>query len=255
MTFISKKKKQMKAVVLAGGAGTRLRPLTVSTNKHLLSLYDKPVIYYSIQKLVDAGIDRIMVVTSPEAIEDMVKLLGSGADFKSKHTGRQIQIVYGIQNEPNGLAYGLCIAKEYVGDDDCVFYLGDNIFEDDITSHIRNFKGGATVFLKEVSDPERFGVAELDGRGKVKSIEEKPKIPKSNYAVTGLYLYDNTVFDKIKNQKLSPRGEYEITDINNKYIKEGKMRSVILKKEWFDIGTFDSLLDAAIHIRSKKNGK
>ena len=111
------------------------------------------------------------------------------------------------------------------------------------------------MFLKEVSDPERFGVAELDGRGKVKSIEEKPKIPKSNYAVTGLYLYDNTVFDKIKNQKLSPRGEYEITDINNKYIKEGKMRSVILKKEWFDIGTFDSLLDAAIHIRSKKNGK
>lgn len=243
----------MKAVILAGGNGTRLAPLTLATNKHLLSLYDKPVIYYAIEKIVEAGIDRIMIVTSPQHIENFVKLLGSGAAFKSKRTGRQIQIVYGIQNEANGLAYGLCIAKEYVGNDDCLFYLGDNIIEDDIAPQVKNFKGGSVVFLKEVADPQYFGIAELDKNGTIMSIEEKPTKPKSNLAVIGLYLYDSTVFKKMEGQKPSKRGEYEITHVNNKYIKEGSMKSVLLKKMWFDIGTFDSLLDASLYMRDKSN--
>lgn len=243
----------MKGIILAGGGGTRLRPLTVSTNKHLLALYDKPVIYYAVRKLVDAGIDRIMIVTSPEAIESMVKLLGSGVDFTSKRTGKQIQIVYGIQNEPNGIAYGLWIAKDYVGNDNCALYLGDNIFEDDLTPHIKRFKKGATVFLKKVPDPERFGIAELGHGGKVLNVEEKPTKPKTNYAVTGFYLYDNSVFKKCLGLKASARGEYEITDINKRYIKETALQGVFLEKEWFDIGTFDSLLETANFIRGKKH--
>jgi glucose-1-phosphate thymidylyltransferase len=243
----------MKAVILAGGNGIRLNPLTLATNKHLLALYDRPVIYHGIEKLVNAGIERIMIVTSPQHIEDFVKLLGSGQNFTSQRTGRQIQIVYAIQNEPNGIAYGLCIAKEYVGSDDCVLYLGDNIFEDDLRSEIKNFKGGATVFLKAVTDPGRFGVAELDKFGRVVGIEEKPARPKSNLAVTGLYIYDRTVFDKMLRQKPSARGEYEITYVNNKYIKDGKMRSVILKKPWFDIGTFESLLQASNFMKGKRD--
>lgn len=243
----------MKGVILAGGNGTRLQPLTLATNKHLLALYNKPVIYYGIEKLVEAGIDRIMIVTSPEHIEDFVKLLGSGQNFKSKKTGRQVQIVYGIQNEPNGIAYGLCIAKEYVGDDNCVLYLGDNIFDDDVATHIKNFKGGAKIFLKEVKDPERFGVAEVDKKGRVISIEEKPKKPKSNLAVTGMYIYDNTVFDKMYNQQKSSRGEYEITYVNNEYVKDREMKSAVLNREWFDIGTIESLLEASIFMKDKNN--
>ncbi|MSU55004.1 MAG: spore coat protein [Candidatus Taylorbacteria bacterium] len=243
----------MKGIILAGGGGTRLRPLTVSTNKHLLALYDKPVIYYAVKKLVDAGIDRIMIVTSPEAIESMVKLLGSGADFMSKRTGKQIQIVYGIQNQPNGIAYGLWIAKDYIGNDNCVLYLGDNIFEDDLTPHIKKFKSGATVFLKEVADPERFGIATLGQNSKILDIDEKPTKPKTNYAVTGVYMYDSTVFKKCLSLKASERGEYEITDINKQYIKDGKLHGIFLKKEWFDIGTFDSLLETANFIRNKNN--
>jgi glucose-1-phosphate thymidylyltransferase len=249
----------MKGIILAGGSGTRLRPLTVATNKHLLSLYDKPVIFYAVATLVDAGVDQIMIVTNPHHVEDFVKLLGSGKDFISKKTGNQIQIAYTIQNEPHGIAHALYLASDYIGNDHCVLYLGDNIFEDDIASHIKNFKKGARVFLKEVSDPERFGVAHVGPKGKVLSIEEKPTKPKSNFAVTGLYLYDHTVLAKLQRQNAtrarSKRGEYEITHINNAYIKEGTLHSVILKKEWFDIGTFDSLLDASMHMRHKKNGK
>lgn len=241
----------MKGVILAGGSGTRLQPLTLATNKHLLALYNKPVIYYGVEKLVDAGIDRIMIVTSPCHVENFVRLLGSGENFVSKKTGRQVQIVYGIQNTASGIAYGMYIAKDYVGDDNCALYLGDNIFEDDIKDPIKKFKGGATVFLKEVRDPERFGVAEVDKKGKVISIEEKPLKPKSNLAVTGLYLFDKTAFDKVRDQKVSARGEYEITYINNLYIDEGKMHSVILKKPWFDIGTFDSLIEASNFMKAK----
>lgn len=243
----------MKGVILAGGKATRMYPLTLVTNKHLLPIYNKPVIYYGIEKLVEAGIDKIMIVTSPHHLNNFVDLLGSGQNFKSKNTGKQIQIVYGIQNEPGGLAQGLCIAKEYVGIDPCVLYLGDNIIEDDITNHIREFKGGALVFLKETDEPERFGIATTDKNGNVLRIEEKPKKSKSDLAVTGVYIYDNSVFKKMVNQKPSERGEYEITYVNNKYIEENNLRFVFLKKEWFDIGTVDSLLRASNYMKEKIN--
>ncbi len=243
----------MKAVILAGGTGTRLRPLTLPTNKHLLPLYDKPVIHHAIEKLVGAGVYKIMVVTSPHHIDSFVKLLGSGQDFK-RPDGKQVQIVYGIQNEPNGIAFGLHIAKDYVDDDNCVLWLGDNIIEDDIAPHIRGFKGGATVFLQKVKDPERFGVASIKN-GKVVGIQEKPKKPTSNLAVIGVYVFDNTVFKKMVGKKKSSRGEYEITDVNNEYVKEGTLRAVMLKKKWFDIGTIDSLHEASMHMRKKSKHK
>jgi len=236
----------MKGVILAGGRATRLYPLTLVTNKHLLPIYDKPVIYYAIEKLVAAGIDRIMIVTSPEHIEGFVRLLGSGQDFSSNQKKGQIQIVYGIQNRPTGIAQGLWIAKDYIGDDNCTLYLGDNIFEDDITPYVKNFDSGAFVFLKKVKDPKRFGVATIDKSGRVLNITEKPKRPSSDLAVTGLYIYDNTVFDKIIDQPMSQRGEYEITYVNNEYLKEKRLRACILKKNWFDVGTFDSLLKASM---------
>lgn len=241
----------IKGVILAGGNGTRLRPLTLVTNKHLLPVYNKPIIYYAIEKLVESGVDRIMIVTSPKQVDDFVNLLGSGQNFISKETGKQIQIVYGIQNEPRGIAEGLFIAKDYVGSDNCVLYLGDNILEDDISNHIANFKGGATVFLKEVSDPERFGVASVDGQGNVLEIEEKPMHPKSNLAVIGVYMYDHTVFNKMAHQPLSEHGEYDITYVNNKYLAEGTLTSIQLKKEWFDVGTIDSLLETGNFMKNK----
>jgi glucose-1-phosphate thymidylyltransferase len=245
----------MKGVILAGGFGTRLHPVTKVTNKHLLPVFNKPVIYYGVEKLVEAGIDKIMIVTSPQHINDFVNLLGSGQDFISKNFQKQIQIVYGIQNEPSGIAQGLWIAKDYVGNDNCVLYLGDNIFEDDISEYVKQFRDGALVFLKEVDDPKRFGVAVLDENNNVLKIEEKPQNPKSNLAVTGLYVYDNSVFDKMIDQPKSERGEYEITYINNLYIKEQKLKAIKLQKEWFDIGTFESLLLASkfYETKNKKN--
>jgi len=245
----------MKGVILAGGFGTRLHPVTKVTNKHLLPVFNKPVIYYGIEKLVEVGIDEIMIVTSPQHINDFVNLLGSGQDFISKNSQKQIQIVYGIQNEPSGIAQGLWIAKNYVGNDNCVLYLGDNIFEDDISEYIKNFQNGAIVFLKEVNDPERFGIAMIDKNNKVIEIQEKPLNPPSNLAVTGLYVYDNTVFNKMIGQPKSERGEYEITYINNLYIKEQKLKAIKLQKEWFDIGTFESLLLASkfYETKNKKN--
>ena len=245
----------MKAVILAGGSGTRLHPLTHATNKHLLPVYDKPVIYYAIEKLVDAGISKIMIVTSPHHIDSFVQLHGSGQRFVPKTGAKQIQIVYGIQNEPNGIAYGLYIAKDYIGKDDCVLYLGDNIITDDIGPTIQNFKGGAVVFLKKVKDPKRFGIATVDKKGKIEKIEEKPAKPKSKLAVIGLYIYDNTVFDKIFINPKSARGEYEITYINNLYIQEGTLHSHMLKKEWFDIGTIESLHTASQFMKKRRNEK
>lgn len=244
----------MKGVIAAGGEGTRLHPLTVVTNKHLLSIYDKPVIFYSINKLVEAGVDEIMIVTNPHHVNDYVKLLGSGKDFTSINTGRQIQIVYAIQNEPLGIGHNLYMARGFIGDDPCVFHLGDNIFEDNIRPHVESFEGGAKVFLKEVKDPHRFGIAEVDENGKVVGLEEKPKKPKSNYAVTGLYIYDNTIVEKTVGQKKSERGEYEITSINDLYLKEGRLHAAHLEKEWFDVGTHDSLLEASIFMKNRSQG-
>ena len=241
----------MKAVILAGGSGTRLHPLTLVTNKHLLPVFDKPVIYYAIEKLVDAGVTKIMIVTAPHHIDSFVRLLGSGQRFVPKtSTAKQIQIVYGIQNEPNGIAYGLFIAEDYVGRDNCVLFLGDNIFADDIAPAIENFRKGATVFLKKVRDPKRFGIATLK-KGKITALEEKPQRPKSDLAVTGLYIYDNTVFKKIRKIPPSERGEYEITDVNKLYLEEDSLRSHVLKKEWFDIGTVESLHRASLFMKKR----
>lgn len=247
-------KNNIKGVILAGGRGTRLHPITLATNKHLLPVYNKPVIYYAIEKLVEAGVDNIMIISSPEYNSAFIELLKSGTNFKSKNTGKQIQIVYGVQNEPNGIAYGLCIAKEYIGDDNCILYLGDNIIEDDISSHVENFKDGSVVFLKQVKNPESFGVATLN-KERVVEILEKPKNPKSDLAVVGLYIYDNSVFKKMLNQKPSSRGEYEITFVNNKYIEENKLKAVKLKRAWFDIGSFDSLLEASQYMKKKHHDK
>jgi glucose-1-phosphate thymidylyltransferase len=242
----------MKGVILAGGSGTRLYPLTKITNKHLLPLYDKPVIFHAVEKLVDAGIDRIMIVLSPQYLDDFVSVLGSGQDFKSQKTGHQIQIVYGIQNEPGGIAQGLCIAHDFVGEDSVVLHLGDNIIEDSIKDHVEKFKSGAQIFLKAVHDPERFGVATLNTKGRVTEIIEKPKEPKTNLAVVGLYIYDNTVFQKMEGQKKSDRGEYEITWVNNRYVDEGTLTAGQVQGAWFDIGTFDSLLTASNYMKEKK---
>ncbi len=241
-----------KAIILAGGSGTRLRPLTNATNKHLLPLYDRPVIHHVIERLVQAGISRIMIVTSPDHIDSFVRALGSGEHWKPVDTNeKQIQITYGIQNEPKGIAQGLYIARDYIGDEPCILQLGDNYLEDDIRPHLNSFDSGATVFLKKVPDPYRFGIATLGKNGEVLKIDEKPKHPKSDLAVAGLYFFDATVFDKMADQKPSARGEYEITYILNKYIQEGTLRAVLLKKKWSDIGTIESLIETSNHVRSK----
>jgi glucose-1-phosphate thymidylyltransferase len=244
----------MKGVILAGGNGTRLHPLTKITNKHLLPLYNKPVIFHAVEKLVDAGIDKIMIVASPQYIEDFVSVLGSGVHFTSQNTGKQVQIIYGIQNEPSGIADGLWIAKDFVGTDDVILHLGDNIIFDNIAEHIRNFKNGAKVFLKKVSDPERFGVARVDKRGRIVEIIEKPKEHVSDLAVAGIYLYDNSVFSRMVGMPKSDRGEYEITWVNNRFIDTGELEAAFIEGEWFDVGTFDSLLAASQYVK-KMHGK
>jgi len=241
----------MKGVILAGGSGTRMHPLTKITNKHLLPLYDKPVIFHAVEKLVNAGIEKIMIVASPAYIEDFVNVLGSGVNFKSINTGKQIQIVYGIQNESSGIADGLWIARDFIGTDNVILHLGDNIIFDDIGHHIRNFKSGAKVFIKKVKDPERFGVAVIDSDGRIVKIIEKPKEPISDFAVAGIYMYDNTVWNRMVGQPKSERGEYEITWVNNKFIETGELEAVHIEDEWFDVGTFDSLLAASIHIKGR----
>jgi len=241
----------MKGVILAGGSGTRLHPLTKITNKHLLPLYNKPVIFHAVEKLVNAGIDHIMIVVSPQYLDDFVNVLGSGQDFKSKNGPHQIQIVYGIQNDPEGIAQGLCIARDFVANDSVILHLGDNIIEDDIAGHVASFKNGAKIFLKSVSDAYRFGVATLDASGRVIEIIEKPKKPKTNLAVVGLYIYDNTVFSKMAGQPKSERGEYEITWVNNCYINDGSLDAGKVEGAWFDVGTFDSLLIASNHMKEK----
>lgn len=246
----------MKGVLLAGGSATRLHPLTHVTNKHLLPVYNKPVIYYAIEKMVEAGIDRIMIVTAPQHIGHFVNLLGSGQNFSPKRRkGAQVQITYAVQNQPRGIAQGLWIAKDYVGSEDCLLYLGDNIVEDELAPHVRNFKGGAAVFLKKVPDPHRFGVATVNKNGVITNITEKPKRPKSDLAVIGVYLYDNSVFKKLVGQVPSRRGEYEITYVNNLYLKENTLRGIQLTKPWFDVGTFDSLLKAAHYMKKKHEKK
>jgi glucose-1-phosphate thymidylyltransferase len=240
----------MKGIVLAGGSGSRLFPLTKITNKHLLPIHDKPMIYYPIQTLVDAGITDLMVVTGGRNSGDFLRLLANGKEFGLKH------INYTYQEGEGGIADALALAEHFAEGSRVCVILGDNIIEGSIAEAVRDFKRqarGAKILLKEVPDAERFGVAEIDG-GHIRGIEEKPTRPKSKYAVTGIYMYDETVFDKTRTLKPSARGELEITDVNNAYIREGTMTFNYLEGWWTDAGTFDSLLRAAnlVHDASPK---
>jgi len=228
----------MKGVILAGGFGTRLMPLTKITNKHLLPIYNKLMIHYPLQTLIDAGIKEILIVAGPEHAGDFLRLLGSGKEFG-------VRLFYEMQDEAGGIAQALSLAEDFVDNDNCIVILGDNILEDNIKEHVENFEKGSKIFLKKIPDPERFGVPELDENNNVLSIEEKPKQPKSPYAVTGIYIYDSSVFDIIKTLKPSARGELEITDVNNAYIKKGQMKACFLKGFWTDAGTIESLHKAS----------
>lgn len=230
----------MKGVVLAGGTGSRLSPLTRVTNKHLLPVYDKPMVYYPIRTLVDAGIHEILLVTGGKGAGDFLRLLGNGRDFGLKHLN------YTYQDGEGGIAEALALAEFFAAGEPICVILGDNIIENNICQAVESFQrnpNGAKILLKEVLDAERFGVAEV-AQGRVIGIEEKPKIPKSNFAVVGIYLYDATVFEKITRLNRSGRGELEITDVNNFYIEEGRLTYDILEGWWTDAGTFDSLLRA-----------
>lgn len=239
----------MKGIILAGGLGTRLRPITKITNKHLLPIYNQPMIYYPLELLLEADIKDIMIVSGPEYAGDFLRLLGSGKDFL-RRSGKRVKFTYEIQDEAGGIAQALYLAKDFVDRDNCTVILGDNIFEDYFSQQIHDFKTGGHIFLKEVNDPERFGVAELDGN-KVLEIIEKPKIPKTNFAVTGIYIYDKRVFDIIKNLKPSGRGELEITDVNNHYIGLGEMTASFVSGGWTDAGTFESMYRATTIARNK----
>ncbi len=230
----------MKGVILAGGLGTRLFPLTKVTNKHLLQVYNRPMIYYPIESLVAAGIREILIVTGGNNAGDFLKLLGNGKDFGLQHLN------YTYQEGEGGIADALRLAEFFVGKDSVCVVLGDNIIEKNINSAAKAFQEqgkGAKILLKEVPDPQRFGVPILDGK-KVVGIEEKPKVPKSPFAVTGYYFYDSEVFNLIRRLKPSDRGELEITDVNNIYIERGEMTWDHLDGWWTDAGTFDSLLQA-----------
>ena len=230
----------MKGIILAGGLGTRLHPLTKITNKHLLPVYDKPMIFYPLQTLINAGIEDIMIVTGGNNAGDFLRLLGNGKDFGLK------DISYTYQEGEGGIAEALGLSEHFADEDKVVVVLGDNIIEGNIKRAVKDFERqekGAKILLKEVSDPERFGVAELDGE-RVVRIVEKPKKPATNYAVVGIYMYDAEVFDIIKTLRPSGRGELEITDVNNRYIEKETMTYEFLNGWWTDAGTFESLLRA-----------
>ena len=238
----------MKGVILAGGRGTRLWPITKVVSKHLLPVGEHPVIFYPIMTLKNAGIRDILVVCGSEHTQQYMEVLGSGKDLG-------VHFSYTIQREPGGIAQGLGLARSFADGESVALILGDNIFGDDLYGAVKKFSNkdkGGLVVLKQVPDPKRFGVASFRKNGSIKNVVEKPKNPLTNWAVTGFYLYDNRVFDVIKTLKPSARGEYEITDVNNWYIKEGAMDFFKAKKFWIDAGTFESLHQANILIRKQK---
>lgn len=242
----------MKGVVLAGGLGTRLYPLTHATNKHLLPIFNKPMIHYPIQTLTNAGIDEILVVIGGPHAGDFIRVLKNGQDFNVKH------LEYAYQDSGDGgIADALRLAEDFADGEPITAILGDNCTDADISKEVTNFNDGAMVFLRQVPDPARFGIAEIDPKDdtKIKRITEKPKSPKSNMAVTGLYIYDNDVFHHINLIKPSERGQFEITDVNNLYIKEGTLRWAKLEGYWSDAGTFDSLYRTNVYWARKMLGK
>ena len=229
---------------MSGGSGTRLRPLTKVTSKQLLPIYNRPMIYYPLNTLIKAGIKEILIIISPERAGDYLNLLGSGRQFGVKFT-------YEIQDKPEGLAQAFIIGEKFINNEDVAMILGDNIFEDDFSADIASFKKGAKVFAKHVDDPERFGVVKFDEKMKAEKIVEKPQEYLSNYAVTGLYVYDHKVVEIAKNLKPSDRGELEITDVNNYYLEKGELEVAMVNGAWLDAGTFDSLLRAQTFAKEK----
>jgi glucose-1-phosphate thymidylyltransferase len=228
----------MKGIILSGGNGTRLYPLTKFTSKQLLPVYDKPMVFYPLETLLKGGIKDILIIVAPNYADQYKNLLGDGSEFGAKFQ-------YIIQPKPEGLAQAFIIGEEFIGHDNVCMVLGDNIFEGDFSESIKNFKTGAHVFAKEVPDPERFGVVKFDENMNAVQIQEKPKTHISNYAITGLYLYDNRVSEIAKTVKPSARGELEITELHNWYLKKGELKVDIVKGQWTDAGTFQSLFKAA----------
>ncbi len=232
----------MKGIILAGGSGTRLHPLTLATSKQMMPVYDKPMIYYPLSILMLAGIKEVLIISTPHDLPNFEKLLGDGSRLGCKFS-------YKVQEQPNGLAQAFVIGEDFIGTDSAALILGDNIFYGDgLSILLQDLKepDGGVVFAYPVSDPERYGVVEFDKNNKVLSIEEKPVNPKSNYAVPGLYFYDNSVVEIAKNIPLSPRGEYEITDVNKVYLEQGRLKVGVLSRgtAWLDTGTFNSLMQA-----------
>jgi glucose-1-phosphate thymidylyltransferase len=227
----------MRGIILSGGSGTRLSPLTKITSKQLLPVYNRPMIFYPLNTLIKAGIKEILIIVAPERAGDYLNLLGSGKQFGCKCT-------YEIQDKPRGLADAFIIGENFIDNESVCMILGDNIFEDDLSEEIKNFKQGGKVFAKKVSDPERFGVVKFDEQMKAVEIKEKPAEWLSDFALTGLYIYDNRVVEIAKNVKPSARGELEITDLHNWYLKRGELDVSMVKGEWIDTGTFESLLRA-----------
>lgn len=234
----------MRGIILSGGSGTRLRPLTKITSKQLLPIYHRPMIYYPLNTLIKAGIKDILIIVAPERAGDYLNLLGSGKEFGVKFT-------YEIQDHPEGIAQAFLIGEKFVDNDNVTLILGDNIFEDDFSTAIQHFKSGARIFAKKVTDPERFGVVKFDAQRKAESIVEKPQDFLSDYAVTGLYIYDQKVLEAVKSINPSARGELEITDVNNWYLQRNALDVEIVEGEWLDAGTFDSLLRAQNFAKEK----